>query len=36
MIHDSEVFRSRRTEENEDKDLVGLRSELEQILQGAA
>ena len=33
MIHDSEVFRSRRTEEHEDKELVNLRSELEQILQ---
>ena len=36
MIHDSEVFRVSRTEEKEDKDLVGLRSELEQILQGVA
>ena len=33
MIHDSEVFRSRRTEENEDKELKKLRLELEQILQ---
>jgi DNA-binding NtrC family response regulator len=34
MIHDSEVFRSKRIEQNETGEVVSLRSELEQILQG--
>jgi DNA-binding response OmpR family regulator len=35
MIHDSEVFRTKRIEQNEPGEVVNLRSELEQLLQGA-